>query len=208
MIVHTIPIQALMHSKDFSIDHVQFDLSKGGTKKLKFPENLFHYKPKEALYTSNYVEPIDNIPWLKYLTWQANGSACLRNRDCLYKITPKKNRKVYEVGCLNDYADMPLNKKFYPRFKELQRMGFDGIHICGDARKALYGNRRYTPNFYNSFVEFHIAYGCDTWVWFNTDWIEDISHPTIVNVDLVLDYLEHHIEHYKLAFDILVSKLG
>lgn len=204
MLITKVPIQALLHVQNFQLRNVEFDLERHIKEKAYC--SVIHCKPKRALWTSDYVEPIEEIPWVAHLGRYSSAKfAQVYMGRWLYKIYPKQNVRVFEIRNFKDYLELPLSiVKKRIRYKKLKRLGYDGIHFLGDARK----NSKFSKNNkteYHAFNDTMIAVDCDSYVWFNTKWIDRIelvgqnfhfapSYTTIKNHDL------------RPSFDIVTTK--
>ena len=152
-----VPTQALVHRKDFDFHNCVFNLDNAG---------IEMNKPEEALWTSEYREPWDGIPWLK---WCDDWDFWMERGEVLYKITPKKNLKVAEINTADDYRNIAGNS--FIDYHGLKKQGFDGLHFT--QRAALLGQKFSLG--VSSLCDLLYAISYESTVWFNADWIEKIE---------------------------------
>ena len=160
-----LPIQALIHNKDFNLSNCKFDL---------IPQ--FNGKPKEALWTSTYLNSIEISDW--YI-WCKKGD--FEIKDCLYLIEPKEDTRVLKLNNVEDLVEFPTVRAFNQitlDFERIFKRGYSGITLTKEGLiniKSLSSLRRL-----NSVVSSFWSWDCESTVWFNTDWIKSIKLERIL----------------------------
>ena len=167
-------LQALIHDKDFDLKKCQFDLT---------PH--FNGKPKKALWTSTYIDKESISSW--YL-W-----CCMEDfelKDCLYLIEPKSNIKVVELNDVEDLLDLPTVRVFNQvtlDFERIAKRGYFGIHLT---KEGFWSIKDLSIYHLNSVVSSFWGWDCESTVWFNTDWINEIwlEEDGLIRKSKMIDY--------------------
>ena len=186
-----IPPQALVHINNLDIKQAVFNLT----------INSINNKPKQALWTSNWKDNILESGWIHWNCFVYEGyskNALLEN--CLYKVYPKKEVKVFELATLEDLEKMPKvdaqkafdgeDEEYIPPFysnffnyKALKDQGYDGFHITAEAANhSGLGLNRLLYNF-----------DCESSVWFHLDWIDYIETIDDNLFETLKDYLPQSV---------------
>lgn len=157
-IVSYLPTQLIVHSSDFSVKNVMFDM-----------EVVFTNKPRSALWTSTaYFNDYgrissDWIAWCKSEDFEVIGHATK------YLLVPTSTICICEIDSWDDMLNLPLLEKqpdilssndaryleHLVDFKTLSTM-VDGLHYTNKTR-------------------IFSCYDCESTVWFNTKWIQSIT---------------------------------
>lgn len=162
MIRTSIPLQVLTHDKDFALDKIEFSLE----------TNPSNNKPYTALWTCDFQENVEDVGWIN---WNLNWFKSYIKSN-LYHLVPKNEKfNIYEISSLDDLTDIPYIEIYEERvfdYKKLKEEGYDGLHIT--QRGANLGHR------YDGSVPFEVVnmmngFDCESTVWFNTDWIEEVK---------------------------------
>lgn len=167
MIRKFIPVQVVTHNKDFDLGKVEFNLN-----------THFNNKPCCALWTCDFQEKLEDIGWIEwnlreYAGWDINKAFI---RRCLYTLIPKKKDfKIYEISGLEDLKDIPyikIHDENFFDYDELKQEGYDGLHITweGSALGHTFG-----PAVSSEVMLQMNGFDCESTVWFNTDWIEEVK---------------------------------
>ena len=169
-----IPPQALVHISNLDISKAVFDLA------IQSVNN----KPKQALWTSDWKDNILVQGWINWNCFVYEGySKNALLEECLYKVYPKKEVKVFELATLEDLEKMPkidikevfndedvdFISPFYSKFfnyQALKDQGYDGFHITAEAA-SHHSSLGLSSLLYN--------FDCESSVWFHLDWIDHIE---------------------------------
>lgn len=182
MEVNSIGIQLMTHNRDFKLYKVDFDL-----------ESIFINKPNEALWTSSLDK--DNKYMSAWIEWASYEDFILK--ECLYKIVPKKDIRIFEIDGIDDLVEISTERipdddvfgSFYQiDFRDLKHKGFDGVHLTTKGNLQLHNpplHRIMIGNKLRTIVGVN-GWDCESSVWFNTEWIDDIVRVT----DDISQYLD------------------